>query len=299
VARGASRHPLLGSHVSVAGGLHEGVSRLAALRFGNGRRARALQVFTKNSSQWVGKPVTAEAAAAFRAARAEHGVEYCAAHSSYLINLAGEGEMGKKSRAAFVDEIERCEAYGIEDLVFHPGAHLGTGVTPGLKRVAAAMDGALKATAGSSVRLLIEMTAGQGTCLGWRLEEIRDLLDLLGAPRPRVAICVDTCHMHAAGYDLSKEETAAQALDELDRTIGAGSIALFHINDAKKPCGSRVDRHEHIGRGTIGLAGFRVLARDARYRAIPKVLETEKGSDEATGREWDEVNLEELATAGM
>ncbi len=287
---------LLGSHVSVAGGLHEGVRRLAAYR---ALGANAIQVFTKNSSQWEARPVDPEAAERFRAACAESGVLYAATHDSYLINLASTGEMAKKSYRAFVDEIRRCDAYGIGDLVFHPGAHVGAGTAPGLKRVAKAMRRALDATADSRVRLLIEITAGQGTCLGARFEEVRDLLELAGAPDPRIGTCFDTCHAHAAGYDLSTEASARRVFDEFDRVVGASTVGLFHLNDAKKPLGSRVDRHEHIGSGSIGLAGFRALAADARFRRVPKVLETEKGVNPSTGRDYDEENLERLRALGM
>jgi deoxyribonuclease-4 len=287
---------LLGSHVSVAGGLHEGARRLGELaEYG----ANAMQVFTKNSNQWAEKPVTPEQAALFREAREANGVKYCVSHDSYLINLAAEGELAKKSYASFVGEIRRCHEYGIGDVVFHPGAHVGAGVDAGLKRVAKAMTRALAETADTNVRLLIEITAGQGTCLCARFEEVRDLLALCGGASARLGTCFDTCHAHAAGYDLSTEEGAARAFDEYDRVVGAKTLGLFHLNDAKKPCGSRADRHEHIGQGTIGLAGFRVLAADKRFKKVPKVLETEKGENPKTGRDYDAENLERLRAVGM
>lgn len=291
--RRAGAPTLLGAHMSVAGGLHEGARRLGEVK------ASALQVFTKNSNQWAAKPISDDDARRFREASAEHGVRYCAAHSSYLINLAAEGELGERSFASFVEEIHRCAIYGIPDLVFHPGAHVGAGAEAGLKRVASAMRRALDRTAGKPVRLLIEITAGQGSCLGCRFEQVRDLLDLVGGDGPRVGTCFDTCHAHAAGYDLSDEDSARKAFDEFDRVVGARTLGLFHLNDAKKPAGSRVDRHEHIGKGTIGLAGFRVLAADARFRSVPKVLETEKGDDPKTGRSYDAMNLETLRRIGF
>lgn len=284
---------MLGSHVSVAGGLHEGARRLGEAG------GEAMQVFTKNSNQWAAKPVTDEQVALFRNACREHGVKYCVSHDSYLINLAATGDLAKKSYDAFVDEIRRCDRYGIGDVVFHPGAHVGAGVAEGLKRAAAQIRQALDETSECKVRLLIEITAGQGTCLCARFEEVRDLLDLCGGASARVGTCFDTCHAHAAGYDLSTEESAAAAFDLYDKIVGAKSVKLFHMNDAKKPAGSRADRHEHIGRGTIGLAGFRVLARDRRFVKIPKVLETEKGNNPETGRDYDLENLEILRSVGF
>lgn len=283
----------LGSHVSVAGGLHEGVRRLSELG------ANALQVFTKNSNQWASKPVTEEQVRLFREARARARVKYCVSHDSYLINLAAEGELWKKSYDAFVGEIRRCAEYGIEDVVFHPGAHVGAGVKTGLERVAKGIRRALDETAECQVRLLIEITAGQGTCLCARFEEVRDLLDLCGGHGPRLGTCFDTCHAHAAGYDLSTLDAAKRAFDHYDEVVGCRTLGLFHLNDAKKPLGSRADRHEHIGKGTIGLAGFRALALDKRFRAVPKVLETEKGVNPKTGRDYDAENLEVLHSIGL
>ncbi|MFN0207959.1 MAG: deoxyribonuclease IV [Planctomycetota bacterium] len=279
---------LLGSHMSVAGGLHEGARRL---REAGGN---ALQVFTTNSNQWAAKPVAHETAELFRNACKQYGVKYCVSHDSYLINLAAVGELAKKSYLTFVEEIKRCELYGISDVVFHPGAHVGAGVEAGLKRVAKNVMKALDATAKGKVRLLIEITAGQGTCLGARFEEVRDLLALCGGPSPRLGVCFDTCHAHAAGYDLSTEAGARAVFDQFDKIVGINTLGLFHLNDAKKPAGSHADRHEHIGRGTIGLSGFRVLGADKRFAKIPKVLETEKGINPSTGRDYDIENLEIL-----
>ncbi|MBI3818568.1 MAG: deoxyribonuclease IV [Planctomycetes bacterium] len=284
---------LLGSHVSVAGGLHEGARRLHEVG-GN-----AMQVFTKNSNQWAAKPVTEENVELFNKARKQYNVDYCVSHDSYLINLAAVGELGTKSYEAFVDEIRRCDRYGIGDIVFHPGAHVGAGVEAGLARVAERLVRALEETADTNVRLLIEITAGQGTCLCARFEEVRDLLGLCGGAGARLGTCFDTCHAHAAGYDLSSEAKAAEAFDLFDKIVGASSVKLFHLNDAKKGVGSRADRHEHIGKGTIGLGGFRALARDKRFRDVPKVLETEKGTNPATGRDYDAENLECLRKAGF
>lgn len=284
---------LLGSHVSVAGGLHEGVRRLVAAG-GN-----AMQVFTKNSNQWAAKPITDGQVDQFQAACREYGVAYAVSHDSYLINLAAGADGGEKSYLSFVDEIRRCERYGIGDLVFHPGAHLGIGVEAGLKRVAERVVAALEATSGSNVRLLIEITAGQGTCLCADFSEVRDLLGMCGGVSPRLAVCFDTCHAHASGHDLSTEEGAAAVFDEFCNKTGLGAVQLFHLNDAKKPCGSRADRHEHIGRGTIGPACFRALAADRRFGGIPKVIETEKGVNPETGVDFDVENLTRLRSLGL
>lgn len=283
----------LGSHVSAAGGLHEAARRLGELG------ADALQVFTKNNNQWASKPITREQAELFRTARERHGVRACVSHDSYLINLAADGALGKRSNAAFVEEIRRCAVLGIEAMVFHPGAHVGAGVRVGLTRVAASVRRALEETAGLPVRLLIEITAGEGTCLGSRFEEVRDLLDASGGASARLGTCFDTCHAHAAGYDLSTEESAQRVFDAFDATVGLATLGLVHLNDAKKPAGSRLDRHEHIGRGTIGLSAFRAMARDPRFEGVPKVLETEKGLDPDSGRDRDAVNLERLRALGF
>jgi deoxyribonuclease-4 len=279
--------------MSIAGG-----TPLAAER-GGAFRCTAIQIFTKNGNQWAEREVTPEEGRAFREAMARHGVEVALAHDSYLINLAAPAApLRKRSLHAFVGEVRRCAALGIPFLVFHPGAHVGEGERAGIGRVSRSLRESLKRTEGLPVVLAIETTAGQGSSLGWTFEHLRDLIDGAGAG-PRLGVCLDTCHVHASGRDLSTEGGVARCLEDFDRIVGLERLCAFHLNDCKKPAGCRVDRHEHIGRGTIGLAGFRALAREKRIAPLPKVLETPKGTDPATGRAWDAVNLERLRRLGL
>jgi deoxyribonuclease-4 len=237
-----------------------------------------VQIFTRNQAQWASKPLADAAAARFRDAVRSWGVPstHLMAHSSYLINLAATDEtLRRRSLGALVEELGRCARLGIKYLVMHPGAHLGLGEAQGLALVARAMNEALAAVPGSADLapwILIETTAGQGTCLGHRFEHVRDLLAQV-TPSDRVGVCVDTCHVHAAGYDLQTDDGYDQTFAEMDRTFGLARVRAFHLNDCKKPRGSRVDRHERIGEGTIGSAAFRRLMNDARFAALPGVLE--------------------------
>ena len=206
------------------------------------------------------------------------------AHTSYLINVASPVEaLRRMSVDALVDEIERCARLDIHELVLHPGAHGGEGEAAGIARAARALDEAFERTSGSSVRVLLETAAGQGSAIGWRFEHLRDLLGLLRAPR-RAGVCLDTCHVHAAGYDLVTPEGYAETIAALDATVGLARVVAIHVNDSKRPRGARVDRHEHIAKGHIGRAGFRNLLRDARLAAIPKFLETPKDETLAADR---------------
>lgn len=270
---------LLGAHVSISGGIENAFAR------GEAAGCTAIQIFTKNASQWRAKPLAKEAISAFRNARQESAIGPVIAHDSYLINLAApEDAPWEKSIAAFSDELERCAALGIEALVMHPGAHLGTGEEAGLARVAAAFR-RIFAEGPDGVKVLLENTAGQGTYLGWRFEHLAAIMEQV--PEGRFGICFDTCHAFAAGYDLATAGGYGQVMAELDRVIGIGKIGAIHLNDCKKPCGSRVDRHDHIGRGTIGREGFAALMQDRRLREVPMILETPKGE----GNEMDRVNL--------
>lgn len=262
---------LLGTHVSIAGGIENAISRGAAVG------CTAIQVFTRNASRWQAKPLPAESVAAFRAARQNSSIDYVAAHDSYLINLASpESELRNKSIAAFIDEMERCSQLGIKDLVMHPGAHVGQGAEAGLATLIESFQ-TIFDQAPVDVRVLVENTAGQGTCLGASFAELAEILARL--PQRNVGICFDTCHAFAAGYDLTSAENYAQVMAEFDRLIGIERLSLFHLNDSKKPLGSRVDRHDHVGRGLIGPEGFAALMRDQRFAAIPKIIETPPGAE--------------------
>jgi deoxyribonuclease-4 len=261
----------IGAHQSIAGGLERAVE--AARRDG----CEALQIFTRNQTQWKAKPLTDDQVERFQTAVADWGVprERLMVHDSYLINLAApERALRKKSLDAFVRELERCAALGIPYLVMHPGAHRGQGEAEGIALVADALSRALERTAGNrhAATVLIETTAGQGTCLGHRFEHIRDLLECI-EPRRRVGVCVDTCHVFAAGYDLSTDEAYERTFRKMNRVFGLEHVRAFHLNDAKQPLGSRADRHARIGEGTIGRTAFRRLMNDHRFADLPGVLE--------------------------
>lgn len=267
--------PLLGAHESIAGGLHLAFDRIGQVG------GESLQIFTANQRQWRAKPLGNEEICLFQQAWQEHGNMPVAAHASYLINLAAsEADKAEKSVAAFAEELTRCHRLGIEYVVIHPGSHGGAGIEAGLAAVAHNLDRVLEraGTLESSLRILLETTAGQGTSLGSRFEELGWLLARSRYPE-HLGVCVDTCHLFAAGYDLTASVGYAQTMTELDRHIGCAHVHFFHLNDSKKGCGSRVDRHEHIGAGQIGLEGFRLLLNDPRFRNHPMTLETDKGVD--------------------
>ena len=262
---------LLGAHVSIAGGLH--------LAFARGRAigATALQIFTKTPNQWREPSITSEGVSEFRRARRRSRVRRVVAHDSYLINLASpDAELRAKSITAFAAELARCRSLGIEAVVSHPGNFLDDR-DAGLSRNAAAYAECLDAVPGR-VRVLLETTAGQGTALGSTLEELARLRAAIPLPhRRRVAFCADTCHLHAAGYDLVHDFEAVWR--RWNRVIGLGRLACLHLNDSRTPLGSRRDRHAWIGEGTMGPEPFRRLMRDPRFAPVMKVIETPKGDD--------------------
>jgi len=254
---------LLGAHESTSGGLHEAFTR--ALADG----AEAVQIFTKSSRMWRAKEITSEDARVFRARNAETALP-CAVHASYLVNLGSPpGDLREKSIAAFTDELARADLLGIPSLVVHPGANADS--KQGLGNVAEALDRVFAAHKGRC-RVLLETAAGQGSCLGSRFEELRTIRDLCRSPE-RVAVCVDTCHVFAAGYDIATERCLASTLERFDEVLGIESIHAFHLNDSVKPLGSRVDRHEHVCKGEIGPVAFRQLVNDERFRDVPGFLE--------------------------
>jgi len=270
---------LLGAHVSVAGGLDNAFAR------GLESNCTALQIFTKNANRWQGKPISNDDALAFQQAWQKSGIGPVIAHDAYLINLASpKQDVWEKSKAALRDELLRCAQLGITGLVMHPGAHLGTGVKTGVERIREAFREILPETP-PEVRLLLENTAGQGTYLGGDFAHLAALLE--GLDEDRFGVCFDTCHAHTAGYDLSTSESYTKVMGAFDRLVGLEQIKAFHLNDCLKPCGSNVDRHTHIGQGTIGRTGFACLMQDQRLAAIPMLLETPKGD----GGEMDRVNL--------
>lgn len=265
--------PLLGTHVSVSGGLQTAFERAA--RAG----CTTMQLFVKNANQWKAKPLTDAEIGAFRAAALPSPVRPVIAHAAYLINLCAVAPgVREKSRAALEDELQRCEALGIHALVFHPGAHVGAGEEAGIRCIAESLNVIHERTRDFHVRTALETTAGQGTTLGYRFEQLRAIIDLV-EDRPRMAVCMDTCHMFTAGYPIHTPEGWQAAMKEFDETIGLDRLVAVHVNDSKKAFGSRLDRHEHIGKGEIGLEGFRSLMNDPRLEQVPKILETEKSED--------------------
>lgn len=267
--------------MSIAGGLERALER------GQAVGCEAIQIFTKNSNQWRGRPLLEAEARGFRKALASSSIEFAFAHDSYLINLAAPHlTLLRRSREAFLDEMERAEKLGLRYLVLHPGAHVGSGEEVGIQTIAESFDWIFERSEGFRVEVLIETTAGQGTNLGFRFEQIQAILERV-RQNGRLGVCVDTCHLLAAGYDLRTEEGYEETFELFDRTVGLGRLKAFHLNDSKKPLGSRVDRHEHIGKGHLGLAPFRRLLKDPRFRNHPMVLETPKGEDDR----WDRENL--------
>ncbi len=238
-----------------------------------------IQIFTKNNNQWKSKKITDKEITAFKENLIKTGIKAVASHDAYLINLASPNkDVYKKSLIAFYDEMERAEKLGLPYLVFHPGAHLGEGEDIGIKRIAESINLHLSKKSGTNVMLLLETTAGQGTNIGWRFEQLSEIINLV-EQKEKMGVCVDTCHIFAAGYDITTEEGYTKTFDEFDRIIGLKRLKLFHLNDSKKGYGSRVDRHEHIGKGKLGLNAFKMLLNDERFKDIPMILETPKEKD--------------------
>ena len=262
----------LGAHVSSAGGVENAPARAAALE------SVVLQLFTKQASRWAEPEPTPERVAAFRAARAEHGIIQTFSHDSYLINLASpDAALLARSLDSFRAELRRCAALGIEYLVTHPGNATDGDRERGLEQNAAAIERALRLEGGDTV-VLLEHTAGTGSALGSSFEELRRIIDAIApTERERVGVCLDTCHLWAAGYDIATDYEGV--MERLDTIVGIGRVRLFHLNDSKTGLGSARDRHAHIGQGCIGLEGFRNLLNDERFAHVPKLLETPKDDD--------------------
>ncbi len=269
-----------GSHLSASGGVSRAID--GAIELG----LRSLQLFTKNASRWEQAQTHEDELARFRERRRAWGVEHpILSHDSYLINLASpDRALRGRSRRAFIDELERAERLGIDFLVTHPGAHVGSGVEKGIARVVRELRAVLAAVPAGRTRILLECTAGQGSTLGSRFRELGRMLEGIGAPE-RVGVCLDTCHLFAAGYELAGARGYRETMAELEGEIGSERVLALHLNDSKGERGSRLDRHEHIGRGRIGLDGFRRLLRDRRFQGKPKILETPKED------EMDRANL--------
>jgi deoxyribonuclease-4 len=263
---------LLGAHESVAGGAFTAIER------GRADGCEAIQIFARPSAQWKSRPFDAQEVSLFRGEHAQVGWPVMS-HASYLINLcAADPIILEKSRAALAEELTRAEELGLDYVVLHPGAHLGAGERDGIAMIAESLGAVHERTRGMKVRLLIEVTAGQGSCLGCKFEHLEAMLSQARGGG-EIGVCIDTCHIHAAGYDLSTEEGYDRTFGELDRIVGLDRVKAFHVNDSKTPAGSRVDRHAEIGDGYLGLLPFWRLVNDARFAKIPGVLETPSGPD--------------------
>ena len=274
----------LGAHMSIAGGLDKAIDRGQAIG------CTAIQIFTKNSNQWRAPVLREGDIKTFKTRRASWGKGALFAHDSYLINLGSPDEtLFQRSLSAFQEEYDRCEVLGLDFLVMHPGAHVGAGEEGCLAQIARAVKKVLHYSPRGKTQILFETTAGQGSNVGYRFEHLCALIEESGASE-RVGVCFDTCHVFAAGYDLRTPKAYEATMKEFDRTIGVGRIRAFHLNDSKKGLNCRVDRHEHIGKGAIGLEAFRALLNDERFEKVPKVLETPKGEDMAE----DVMNLSTL-----
>jgi deoxyribonuclease-4 len=280
--------PLYGSHLSIAGGYYKAVR--AAADYG----MDCVQIFTKNNNQWRAKPLSAEDIQLFKAAIEETGIRQPISHDSYLINLGTQDpELWKKSVEALIVEIERAAALGIANVVAHPGAHVGSGEESGLARIAEGLDLVLEATKQLATNVALETTAGQGSNLGYRFEHLASIIERCAFP-DRLTVCLDTCHVFAAGYELAPKKKYEATWKEFDQVIGLERLVALHLNDSKKPFGSRVDRHEHIGKGHLGLEPFQLLVNDRRFKNLPMYLETDKAIEPESGRQWDAINLEVL-----
>lgn len=275
--------PLFGAHMSIAGGCHEAL--LSAQKYG----CDSVQLFTKSANQWKAKELADEDVRVFRRALRQTGLRCPVAHDSYLINLASPDDaLFRRSIDAFVIELERAERLGLRYLVMHPGACMDAGVQYGLGRVACALDEVHARCPVYRVQVLLETTAGQGSSLGHQFEHIAEILGRVAAPE-RLGVCLDTCHVFAAGYALAPAPEYRATMRAFGKIIGLKRLKVFHVNDSLKPLGSRVDRHAHIGCGEMGIEPFRLLVNDPRFRRHPMILETPKETKE--GVDMDDVNL--------
>jgi len=275
---------LLGAHTSINGGVSTAVDLAEKLGF------TAMQIFTKNNNRWYSKELSENEIEKFRMRLESSKIKFVVAHDSYLINLCSkELEMLNKSRDSFLDELKRCELLGIPHLNFHPGAHLGLGEEKGIKIIAESLNIAHANTKGYKVSSMIEATAGQGSSLGYKFEHLQKIIEFVD-DKSRMTVCIDTAHIFAAGYDIRNVSNYNKVIDEFDNIVGLEKLKCMHMNDSKKPLGSKVDRHEHIGKGFIGLEGFANIMNDNRIMHIPKILETPKGKEQLE----DLVNLKIL-----
>jgi deoxyribonuclease-4 len=271
----AQAHPILGTHLSIAGGFARAIDRAVATG------CQAVQIFTKSSNQWRARPLNDNEVSQFHARVNDTSVGPVVAHASYLINLASPNpQLRRRSTEALSEELRRADSLGLAGLVLHPGAYTSSSEEEGLKRIAESITEVLQQRLDGTTELLLEQTAGQGTVLGHRFEHLHSILDRVDSTA-HIGICLDTCHMVAAGYDIISSDGYAAVFEEFENIIGCDRLKLFHLNDSKTPLGSRVDRHENIGQGYIGTAPFRRLLRDKRFRGLPMIMETPKAETQS------------------
>jgi deoxyribonuclease-4 len=285
--------PRLGAHLSIGGGLPRAVDRAVA------SRCEALQIFTKSAGQWRARVIPDDEIVLFRRRVADTGVYPVIAHNSYLINIAAAAPaLREQSLAALLEEYDRADALGLQGLVMHPGSFTTGTEAEGLRLIASGLRALLRTRRRTTPLILLEHTAGQGTNLGHRFEHLAEIIEQLDGS-PRVGVCLDTCHLLTAGYDICSEEGYVRTFRDFDRLVGLDRLKAFHLNDSKKPCGSRVDRHEHIGKGCLGLEPFRRILTDPRFAGLPMLLETPKLDTPESRRRsdvdpWDARNLRTL-----
>ncbi len=285
--------PRLGAHLSIGGGLPRAVDRAVA------SRCEALQIFTKSAGQWRARVIPDDEIVLFRRRVADTGLSPVIAHTSYLINIAAAAPaLREQSLAALLEEYDRADALGLQGLVMHPGSFTTGTEAEGLRLIASGLRALLRTRRRATPLILLEHTAGQGTNLGHRFEHLAEVIEQLDGS-PRVGVCLDTCHLLTAGYDICSEEGYVQTFREFDRLVGLDRLKAFHLNDSKRPCGSRVDRHEHIGKGCLGLEPFRRILTDPRFAGLPMLLETPKLDTPESRRRsdvdpWDARNLRTL-----
>jgi len=285
--------PRIGAHLSIAGGLPRAVDRAEA------SGCEALQIFTKSAGQWRARELPDEEVALFRRRVRQTPVRPVVAHNSYLINVAAaDPALRRKSIEALGDELDRADRLGLDGLIMHPGSYTSGTEQQGLQLIADGLAEILAARPDAETMILLEHTAGQGTNLGHRFEHLAAVIDRLGGS-PRVGVCLDTCHLLTAGYDICSEEGYRDTFSAFGRIVGFSRLKAFHMNDSKKPCASRVDRHEHIGRGCLGLEPFRRILNDKRFAKLPMLLETPKLDTPESRRRSDIDPLDKINLATL
>lgn len=277
--------PLIGAHMSIAGGVFN------AIAHGVEAECATIQIFTKSNNQWKAKELTNEEVEKYLADRKKAGIDPVVGHTAYLINIASPKEdIYKKSVDSLKLELERCARLAIDDLVLHPGSYLDTTEEIGIKKIVDSLNKIFEETADVKTRIALETTAGQGTNLGYKFEQLAEMIDGIDNKK-RISVCMDTCHIFAAGYDIRKKQGYEKTIKKFDEIIGLKYLKAMHLNDSKMEFGKKRDRHEHLGRGFIGKDAFKFIMKDKRLAHIPKLLETPK---EENGVNMDKVNLDLL-----